>query len=74
MDLKGKTLVKGHALLFEGEALGNRFNRTGPGVGGCTCGVHSEELPSRAARKRWHKEHKAGVLAAREAQADSPDK
>lgn len=74
MNLKGKTLVKGHHLLFEGAALGQSFNRTGSGIGGCSCGARSEELPTRAARKRWHKDHKAGVLASRETQGNSADR
>jgi hypothetical protein len=51
--LKGKTLLKGHALLFEGSAL------TSPkGCGGCSCGAFSPKLPSNSARKEWHKRHK----------------
>lgn len=71
MSLKGKTLVKGHTLLFEGAALGMLGNDCGLGVGGCSCGARSEELPSRASRKRWHKEHKQAVAAEVVAKATS---
>ena len=67
MTLKGKTLVKGHTLLFEGDALGKSYSRCGPGEGGCSCGARSDRLPSRAARKRWHKEHKVEMQAMRQA-------
>jgi hypothetical protein len=63
MSMVGKTLVKGHTLLFEGQALGRSHDRCGRGIGGCTCGERSEELPNRASRKRWHKQHKAEVIA-----------
>jgi len=62
MSLKGKTLLKGHTLLFEGAALGKFYDKCGTGEGGCSCGARSKELPSRAARQRWHKKHKAEVL------------
>jgi hypothetical protein len=62
MSLKGKTLVKGHTLVFEGAALG-QSNRTGPGIGGCSCGERSETLPTTAERKRWHAAHKKAVVA-----------
>lgn len=74
MNFKGKTLVKGHYLLFEGAALGQPLNRSGSGIGGCSCGTRSEELPTRAARKCWHKDHKAGVLTSRETQGNSADR
>ena len=60
---KGKTLVKGHTLFNEGELfyeLG-KLNRSGNGE--CSCGAISEVLPSTAARQRWHREHKAEVVA-----------
>lgn len=59
MSMKGKTLVKGHTLSMEGQPLG--YARSGIGYGGCSCGARSEELPSNAARKRWHKKHKEEV-------------
>jgi len=59
----GKTLVKGHTLLWEGRPLGNAgFSVKGTGIGGCSCGARSPELPSGAARKQWHRDHKAEVL------------
>jgi len=65
MTQRGKTLVSGHTLLFEGSALGHDSSGCGAGVGGCSCGERSPELPNRAARKRWHKEHKAAIVADR---------
>jgi hypothetical protein len=62
----GKTLVKGHTLRFEGMALYDDdgsgiygWSRTGRGE--CSCGERSPVLESNAARKRWHREHKAEV-------------
>jgi hypothetical protein len=59
--------VSGHTLHSEGAAFkfDGRFaySDTGWGLGKCSCGVLSEMLPSRNARKRWHREHKAAVLA-----------
>lgn len=34
---------------------------SGPGMGLCECGEYSPLLPNRAARKRWHREHKDQV-------------
>lgn len=61
MNLVGKTLLKGHTLLFEGEAIGQSWHKNGPGSGKCSCGEMSPELPTRAARKRWHREHKEAI-------------
>lgn len=64
MSQKGKTLVKGHTLLFEGQPLGRRnlgHGCGGTGIGGCSCGAQSPELTSGAERKRWHREHKENV-------------
>lgn len=61
--------VSGHTLRDEGAvytAEGHRRylqNLTGYGHGMCSCGALSPVLPSRSARKRWHREHKAEVLA-----------
>lgn len=61
--------IKGHTLVAEGDPH-DRFGIPtwtygGPvtGSGRCRCGVQSEPLPTTAARKRWHREHKAEVLA-----------
>ena len=63
---KGKTLVKGHTLLFEGRVSTYHGYGTGPGRGRCSCGAESETLPTTAARKRWHREHKdASVMTDR---------
>lgn len=61
-------LVPGHTLRYEGNAynpngqMKYRFNDP-VGHAKCSCGALSPELPSRAARKRWHKQHKAEVLS-----------
>jgi hypothetical protein len=55
-SMKGKTLLKGHSLLFEGRCLG-----VGKAI--CSCGQKSDNLPSNAARQRWHKEHKDAIIA-----------
>jgi hypothetical protein len=57
MTMKGKTLLKGHTLMDEGQPLGTG-RRSGDGVGGCSCGARSPVLFSNAARQRWHKDHK----------------
>lgn len=67
--------LKGHGLINEGvgyspsltgEAIAKRWPflwHDGRGVGACSCGAKSEPLPSNAARKRWHREHKQAVVA-----------
>lgn len=35
----------------------------GDGYGICECGANSANLPSAAARKRWHRVHKEAVLS-----------
>lgn len=69
-------IVRGHGLLNEGVGyppgirdLVQRYRyifHDPRGVGGCSCGAISPPLPSNAARKRWHKAHKAEIVAARE--------
>lgn len=66
--------VKGHALINEGvgyppglsgEQIVKRWafiSHDLAGVGVCHCGAKSGPLPSDAARKRWHREHKAEVF------------
>lgn len=57
--------IRGHALLHEGRTKVGYFHLdNGFGPASCECGVESPDLTSTAARKRWHKEHKAEVLAA----------
>lgn len=57
----------GHGLLAEGAGFredGVRlrpYTVGGPGRARCACGAMSDELPSAAARKRWHRVHKALV-------------
>lgn len=60
-------LVKGHTLRFEGQAFdanGYKASKQSLGYGKCSCGALSDELDSNAARKRWHRAHKAEVIAA----------
>lgn len=63
--------VKGHTLEHEGwphSTDGQRFwgseLAAGWGCGMCSCGALSNQVQGNAARKRWHREHKAEVLAA----------
>ena len=64
------TLLDGHWLWWEGAPHDHRGGRIGwNGTGGvgsakCSCGELSPVLPSGAARKRWHREHKAALAAA----------
>lgn len=73
---KGKTLLPGHSLDYEGRAYIQRdscaecsgliswssFHSTGgPGHGQCSCGARSPHLLSGSARKRWHAEHKEQI-------------
>lgn len=64
------TRVVGHALWYEGGAhddngypidVGGWVTRSGPGRAKCECGDLSEVLTSGAARRAWHKAHKAEV-------------
>lgn len=59
--------LAGHGLLHEGwPFIGTKIratNNTGPGMGKCECGAMSEMVPTRAARKRWHRDHKADIRA-----------
>lgn len=73
-SLRGKTLVKGHTLTWEGEAFTKpgcpdsrcvgfrRQTNTNYGHGLCSCGEMSEHEETRAARKRWHRMHKMKVV------------
>lgn len=61
--MKANRLV-GHGLRMEGRVqLAGRLigDGNGEGRGSCTCGVDSPLLPSTAARKRWHREHKDAI-------------
>lgn len=55
------TRVAGHTLRNEGQAYDAAGWRTRIGVGRCSCGEESPVLDSNAARKRWHREHKAQI-------------
>lgn len=57
--------VRGHALRYEGRVLSTGgWVKSGPGPGRCECGAISPELPSTAARQRWHRDHKQAVINA----------
>lgn len=65
--------VTGHTLRSEGAAYddhGRRINPatidpySGAGRGKCSCGALSDVLDSGAARKRWHRQHKAEQVVA----------
>ncbi len=61
---KRHTAVAGHALLGEGAPYSESNQRDWYGKvgrGRCECGERSGVLPTTAARKRWHAEHKASV-------------
>ena len=64
--MKGKTLLKGHTLWAEGDAVGRHYSWSGLGCGSCSCGARSPELPSRAARRRWHAQHKDEIRKSQE--------
>lgn len=68
MSNRGKTLVKGHALLQEGwpyrdEGMPREWRDVNPalGHGKCSCGATGPLDYSNAARKRWHQLHKQEV-------------
>lgn len=75
-DIVRHTAIRGHALLFEGQALtphdGDavpweptyRLTHKSEGTAYCECGEHSGVLPSTAARQRWHAQHKDEVRPA----------
>lgn len=56
---KRLTRLIGHGLRNEGRYWnGYAYVSGGMAPGRCECGARSEDLPSAAARKRWHAEHK----------------
>lgn len=64
MSRVGKTLLKGHSLLFEGAPHsidGYRIWHSWDGRAKCSCGAMSAELPSNNQRKLWHRWHKEQV-------------
>lgn len=67
--MKKTNILKGHTLFAEGAAAVAWWPGawpSGPGQGRCSCGQLSPELPNRAARKRWHREHKDSIRANQE--------
>jgi hypothetical protein len=56
--------LAGHYMLREGRLnYGMDGWPNGPGSVPCACGEKSPVLPTTAARKRWHGEHKDAVRA-----------
>lgn len=55
--------VQGHSLPNEGCIYSGGFRQRGEGSTKCQCGATSPVLPSDAARKRWHANHKASLAA-----------
>lgn len=55
------TRLAGHGLRYEGRvvAKSGAWLVNGSGPAKCECGEYSPVLQSTAARKRWHREHKA---------------
>lgn len=59
--------LSGHTLAFEGAPHDDQGKRIGwMGVAGygrakCSCGEMSEEFPSGARRRLWHKDHKNDI-------------
>lgn len=53
--------IRGHGLLREGRTGSSRHS-VSSGQATCECGERSPELPSTAARQRWHREHKAELV------------
>lgn len=63
--------LAGHELRYEGRVFDAAVGLVnslvnGRGATRCSCGEWSPVLPSTAARKRWHREHKDAVRAAGE--------
>lgn len=64
--MRFNTRVEGHSLRYEGRYWnGLAYASGGMAYGMCSCGKRSELLPSAAARKRWHREHKTDIITAR---------
>ncbi len=77
MTMKGKTLLKGHALVGEGHpsirhgedghiwfTFGTSFGEPRPTVAHCSCGAASPEGLSIKGNQRWHREHKHALRLA----------
>jgi hypothetical protein len=66
---KANARVAGHTLRAEGAPFdeagaGPMYHYEGKvGRAKCSCGALSEMLPTNAARRRWHADHKAAVVA-----------
>ena len=59
--MKGQ--LAGHGLQHEGRVPHTWDYGSGEGVAECACGAQSESLPTTAARKRWHEQHKDAIRA-----------
>lgn len=62
--MKANTRLAGHELRNEGRVYDPHGYVQSTGVSRCSCGDLSPVLESAAARKRWHREHKAAGWAA----------
>lgn len=71
MTRRGQTLLKGHALVGEGQPFNDAGRAVGYGwTGGegrakCECGALSPVLSSGRARQAWHADHKQAVREGR---------
>ena len=54
---------EGNALMHSDAPGYYRLTYQSKGAGYCECGAESPELPSTAARKRWHAGHKDAIRA-----------
>lgn len=45
----------------DGKLVNDDKSTKGEGLGYCTCGAHSDPLPDRASRRRWHAWHKENL-------------
>lgn len=62
--MKANTRLAGHELRNEGRVY-DGIHLVREGASRCSCGEWSPLLPSSAARKRWHREHKDAIRAAK---------
>lgn len=63
--------LAGHGLRNEGRVYDAANQRVAAGSSRCECGESSPELPSQAARQRWHERHKERMRAQAEVAPDA---
>lgn len=62
-----RTYVRGHRMATETRATGaTRSARQREGIAICACGTFSPRLPNTLERQRWHRRHKAAVIAGKD--------